>query len=265
MIYKNKLTFQSASFAIHTLLFGLFYFVGAQTNLFSSDRTDTSNIRIVGKAIRVDVVAMPSMTIQELKNYEEPAGEETQTPAPALEEKKVETGGDENTVFEKEKPQTNFADLMKNLSQRDVKKEKNQPVKKTGPQKKSGVGGISSENAKKILAMGNQLAQGSALYGASGSNANDVFDRYALAVMEKVRSNWTLPGFLAGKDFRCQVQVFISAEGKLIKTVLLTSSNNSDYDERAIAAIKKIVQFEVPDSSIAQRVAAGQIALAFPL
>lgn len=264
MIAKSKLNYQAISFSAHALVFAIFYLFSLSTNLLSP-KTDTNNIRIVGKAIRVDVVAMPTMTIQELKKYEEPAGEDVKEPAPVVEEKKVETGGDENTVFEKEVQKPSFADLMKNLSNRDVKKENSKPKKTVAEDKKSGAGGISSDAAKKILALGNQLAQGSALYGAGGENANDVFDKYALGVMEKVKGLWTLPGYLSGKDFRCQVQVFISAEGKLIKAVLISSSNNSDYDERAVAAVKRVVQFEVPDDSIASRVAAGQIALAFPL
>lgn len=264
MIAREKLTYQGISFAVHIIVFALVYLLSLAPKLLGIT-TDTSKIRIVGKAIRVDVVAMPSMTIQELKNYEEPAGEEVPEIAVKPQEKKEELGGDEKVVFEKQVEKPNFADMMKNLSSRDVKKEKNKISPKVESSKKSGAGGISADHAKKILALGNQLAQGTSLYGQSGANANDLFDKYALGVMEKVRGLWTLPGYLAGKDFRCQVQVFISSEGKLIKAVLINSSSNNDYDERAIAAIKRVVQFELPDSAIAARVSAGQIALAFPL
>lgn len=263
LYYRKKLPFQFYSLLVHALLVGSFFTISKTTNLFSSE-VDTKNIRIVGKAIRVDVVAMPTMTIQELKKVEEAPGEVE--PAPVVEEKKEEAGGDENVVFEKEKKEKpSFADLMKNLSARDVKKEKIKPKDPNEAKKQKGAGGISGDSYKKIMALGNRLAEGSALVGSGGENSGDQFDQYALKVMESVRRYWTLPGFLSGLDLSCHIQVFINDKGQLIKAEILKSSGNSEYDNRAMAAVKQVSSFPIPDGAIANKVATGNIALAFPL
>ncbi|OIQ19065.1 MAG: hypothetical protein BM556_07200 [Bacteriovorax sp. MedPE-SWde] len=251
------------SFGIHALLFAL-VFTFSDIEFFNSDKVPaiSKKMRVIGKAIKVDVVAMPKLTIQELKNM---------NPAPGKilkveKVKKAPKGGDENTVFKKKVKKTSFADMLKGLSKRNIKKSKTKKVKRkkkvTGT---SGNGGIRGKNLKKILALGNQISEGNSYTGGAGVNSGDLFDTYATSVSEVIRQNWKLPGYLLGKDLKCRIQVFISSRGKLLKFKVIESSGNTDYDQRALVAIKKVGSFPIPEKEIAARIAAGDIALAFPL
>ena len=85
----------------------------------------SKNIRVVGKAIRVDVVSMPKFTLQELKQVVEAKGDGENVVEKKAKEVK---GGDENTIFKKEVKKKSFADILKGLSKRNTKKSK-QPKK----------------------------------------------------------------------------------------------------------------------------------------
>ncbi|EQC45534.1 TolA C-terminal domain protein [Bacteriovorax sp. Seq25_V] len=247
---------------MHALLFALFFLFSKNSFFSSSHDVDKSKIRVVGKAIRVDVVAMPKMTIQELKKYDEAPGDINIKPP---EPKKVEnTGGDENTVFKKEVKKASFADMLKDLSSRETTKSKAKPVARKN-EEQAGAGGISGDKLKKIMSLGNRISEGSALYGNGGENSGDELDKYALSITDLVRRNWSLPGFLSNKDLSCQIQVFISKTGKLIKTNIIKSSGNTDYDQRALNAILKVGNFPAPSEVIANQISTGQIALGFPL
>ncbi len=262
---KKSLGYHSFSFLIHFIVFALFYvYTRVFDPSFSPTDVDKSKLRIVGKAIKVDVVAMPRFTIKELQTMDNAApGKSDNTPK--AKSKAENKGGDENTVFKKSVKKPSLSERLKQLSQRNVKKEKiRKRVKKT-KKKQTGNDGISGTRLKKILALGNQLSQGEALTGDNVGNSGDLFDQYAILITDLVRSKWTLPAYLADKDLRCTIQVFISKTGKLIRTNKITSSGNSDYDEYALSAIMKVGKFPAPDKNIATRVLSGEIALAFPL
>jgi colicin import membrane protein len=260
---RNRYSYHLLSLVLHAVLFGI---GGLLTYKIQEDMDQTSiakKMRVVGKSIKVDIVAMPRMTIQELQNAEPAAGKVE----PVKVEKVKDTGGDENTVFEKKVKKPSFSDMLKKFSKRNVKKAK---VKKFAKKKvddsQQGAGGIKGKSLKKILALGNRISEGSALTGSgSGENTNDTFDKYAIKVMESVKENWRLPGYLANKDLSCHVQVFIGRNGRLLNTKVVKSSGNSDYDQRAIASVKKTTTFPYPDETIQTRVGTGEIVLAFPL
>ncbi len=262
MVYYRKIPYHLVSFGVHALFFALFFFFSKNSIFSNSTDVDESKIRIVGKAIRVDVVSMPKMTIQELKKYDEAPGDINIKPV--VKEKVEPQGGDENTVFKKEVKKASFADMLKDLSNRDTSKSKVRPAAKKDSEK-AGAGGINGDKLKKILSLGNKISEGSALYGSGGENSGDELDKYALSITDLVRKNWSLPGFLSNKDLSCQIQVFISKTGSLIKTNIIKSSGNTDYDQRALNAILKVGNFPAPANVIANQISTGQIALGFPL
>ena len=252
--------YHTISFIIHALIVVLAYLYSSL--VMESDTpnvVDTSKTRIVGKAIRVDMVAMPKLTIQELKQMND-AAPGTPEPKPVI--KEAAKGGDENTVFQKEGKVESFADRLKALSKRKTKNAK--VVKK---KKKAEVGneGISGTRLKKILALGNKISTGESLVGLGNGNSGDLFDQYAIQITDFVRSKWRLPAYLGDKDLRCTIQVFISASGKLLNTKIIKTSGNSDYDNFALGAIKAVGFFPKPDTAISRRVVSGEIALGFPL
>ncbi|EQC50684.1 energy transducer TonB [Bacteriovorax sp. DB6_IX] len=251
------------SLGIHALLFALvFTFTGTELLSGPKEKAISKKMRVIGKAIKVDVVAMPKMTIQELKKMAPAPGKLDKAPA----KKVTSKGGDENTVFKKENKKKSFADMLKELSQRKVKKAKAQPQKKAQKTAQdSGAGGFKGKNLSKILALGNKLSEGNSYTGGAGSNSGDIFDTYATEVSETVRQWWKLPGYLMNKNLSCRVQIYISSRGKLLKYRVIESSGNKDYDDRAVRALQRVGSFPIPQKEIAARVAAGDIALAFPL
>jgi colicin import membrane protein len=82
-----------------------------------------ANIRLVESSVRVDVVAMPKMTLKELKaigsvplNNGEPAPAEPKAKTPDL--------NNSNTEFEKAAKKKNFMDMLKNIAKKNVPKAK---------------------------------------------------------------------------------------------------------------------------------------------
>lgn len=262
--YK-AIPYHLVSFGIHAFLFAvIFTFSGMELFSEPKEKTISKKMRVIGKAIKVDVVAMPKMTIQELKKMAPAPGDL----APKVKEKTPPKGGDENTVFKKETKKKSFADMLKGLSQRKVSKAKKVKQKKRKApvaQRDSGAGGFKGKNLKKILALGNRISEGNSYTGGAGTNSGDLFDTYATQISEAVRMRWKLPGYLLNKELSCRVQIYISSRGKLLKYKVIESSGNKDYDGRAIAAIQRVNSYPIPQKEIAARVAAGDIALAFPL
>lgn len=262
----NSLKYNSLSLIIHVLIALPLFFVSKNMVSNPQDTKEISKkLRVVGKAIRVDVVAMPQMTIQELKNVKEAAGDGVKP----IVKKEAPKGGDENTVFKKEIKKPSFSDMLKNLSQRQVEKNK-EKIKKKVVKKKGKAGpdrgrSFSDGQLKKVIALGNRISEGSSLYGGSGENSGDIFDRYAVSLMETVRKHWRLPGYLAKKDLKCKIQIFIGKNGEVLKHRVIESSGNPDYDDRALKSINAVGRFDAPAKEIASRIAAGEIALAFPL
>jgi len=260
---QRVMPYHLVSFGIHVSLFAvIFIFAGMEFFSESSEKTISKKMRVIGKAIKVDVIEMPRLTIQELKRMAPAPGDIQKT----IKKKAAPKGGDENTVFKKEVKKKSFADMLKGLSKRNVTKKKVAKKRRAKPvATNSGAGGFKGKNLKKILAMGNKLSEGNSYTGGSGTNSGDLFDTYAMKISEAVRGKWKLPGYLLGKDLSCRVQVYISSRGKLLKFKILESSGNKDYDQRAIAALKRVGSYPIPQKEIAARVAAGDIALAFPL
>ncbi len=255
----RMLPYHSVSFTIHLMIVIMAYLYSSLVVDNSKTKVDLSKSRIVGKSIRVDVVAMPKLTIQELKQMSD-AAPGTRSNQPQI--KEATSGGDENTVFNKESKEKSFAEKLKELSQRKTKTAKKLVKKKEA---ETGNNGIRGQRLKKILAMGNKISSGESIYGDHGGNSGDLFDLYAIKVTDLVRQNWRLPAYLADKGFRCTIQLFISQSGKLLNAKVISSSASSDYDDFALSAIKKVGAFPKPDNKIARRVVSGEIALGFPL
>src|SRR5690606_25826173 len=105
------------SFGIHMLLI-VIALVAAKFTWDRLEEKRAANIQLVQSSVRVDVVAMPEMTLKELKTFEESPIEEV---APAVpEETKPEVTTPDQPEFIKETKKQDFASMLKNLSQKKV-------------------------------------------------------------------------------------------------------------------------------------------------
>ncbi|MCK5883066.1 MAG: TonB C-terminal domain-containing protein [Bacteriovoracaceae bacterium] len=255
-----------ASFAIHILLFAVFYSMG-QIKLpdFLMSNKEI-NIRLAKASVRVDVVKMPDLTIKELKSLVQLESRGGGRPEPIV--KNVAPINDEK-AFLKKKKKTDFMSMLKTLSQRKVetkvKKLKSRPaLKRKGP-KGSKISGVMRGQLKKLLIAGNQLGSGTAIVGTGNAEVGGILDLYASTLPEHVKPHWLLPSFLMNRDLTCRVKLYLSPDGELIKAEIFESSGNDDYDLKALGAVKKSSPYPSLPDGISHFAGKGSIVLGFPL
>lgn len=213
------------------------------------------NIQLVQSSVRVDVVAMPELTVKELKTFEQQEEvEEIPTPAERAPEPEAKPDQPE---FVEEKKQQDFASMLKNLSQKKVEEK---PTKKV--EKKQNV--FDRAKIQKLVAAGNKISGGSALIGGSGEAAQGEYAQYLGAMPEAVKPYWKLPSYLASQELQARVRVFLRADGSLIKAELYESSGVTEYDQRAMEAVRR-AKFAPMPKGYSNRGVAGEIVLGFPL
>lgn len=222
---------------------------------FDPEKANLNKMRVIGKAIKVDVVAMPKMTYQELKKLSPP---KKIVAKPKSESK--DTGGSDKAILKKEKKTKSLADMLSKYATRDVKEDK-KPRKKVKKIEEV----EDTTDYSNVIAAGNKLSEGSSYTGTSSAQAQGAFDEYVLSVMEEVRKFWKLPAYLANLELSCHVQIFINAQGKLLDYKIIKSSGNKEYDDKAIGSIRSVKKFPRPDKEITNRLVAGEIVLAFPI
>lgn len=208
----------------------------------------SSSYQIVGPSLRVDVVAMPKMTIQEKAVMEAPSE------APVKEEKGAEPAPpkeNEENVFKESGARESFLNKLKKLGQ----KQKGQETGKALP----------SDEIKKLIFEGNKISKGTSLQGAfTGENADD-FNLFGQHIVERVRPYWKLPSYLKEKPLSNQVQIFLASSGQIMRINLYKSSGVEAYDQRAVEAVRSAAPFDPPPASVAQKMLEDGVILAFPL
>lgn len=256
--------FLGHSIFLHLFIIALFIGVGKLLNI-SFENTRKTNMVLVESSVRIDMVAMPKMTIKELRNIKPlDLGGETGT---ALKEppKKAPSENTNKIEFEKKgaKPMS-FMERMKLLAKQKAKAEK---------QKNKGKGSSSSQNKKSaaerkalrdLVLAGNKLSKGSSTVG-SGAGAVTAFQGYVQQLTEQVKQNWKLPSYLLNKELRCRIRVYLGGSGNLLRTEVYESSGDLEYDNKAIEAIVNSAPFPSLSSEIRSRASKGDVLLGFPL
>ena len=244
--------FFALALGVHVLFVGAFAALSLLLGLefFSSEKYE--DIELIQSAVRVDVVAMPKLTVQELKNMEPQApAAETQDEAP----KAADAQAPSEVEFKTEK-KVELSSLLSSLSSRKVEKAKKKKDK--GP-------ALSAKELNSLVMEGNKVSKGQALVGDSLGAAQSDFADYVAAIPGHIRPFWKLPSYLLEKDLKARIRVFISENGKIIKTQIYESSGVAEFDRRALEALNKAGILPAPEKSIRSRLAAGQVVLGFPL
>lgn len=223
-------------------------------------------VKMLQTAVRVDVVAMPTQTLKELKAQEmapapekiEEAAKVPEVKVEAPKEKEIEA---ENAPeFKKVGAKKDFRDMLKNLSQKEIKAPSSSG-KKTGAKK----GKMTREEINSLIIAGNKISQGNSLTGTTGTADFGAFAEYVSAMPFRVKPFWKLPSYLLGRNLKCRVRVYIAASGELIKATVFESSGVAEFDERAIQAVEAASPFPAPEDAFKKRLTQGEIALGFPL
>ncbi len=258
---ERGLGFYSAqSFVLHGLLLGLCLLL-AKIVWDSSAELRNANIQLVESSVRVEVVAMPEFTVQELKIFEE-VEEVSAAPAPEVAKKEEPPAKPDQPEFIEEKKKTDFAAMLKNLSQKKVVEKAGKDKTKEQPKKEASA--FDQKRLQKLVAAGNKLSAGTALIGAQGQAAQGEFAQYLGSMPDAVRPHWRLPSYLANQGLKARVRVFLKSDGTLIKAEIYESSGVAEYDQRAMDAVRR-ARFGVLPEGQAARAVAGEIVLGFPL
>ncbi len=254
------------SFFIHV---GLIILV-ALTSYFQwakGEKQRRLNVKLVQSSVRVDVVAMPKRTLQELKALQAAgasAGQKAEESSP--EAKPVDNTPDRGNEFIKKKEKVSFKDLLKQYSKDKVETAK-KPKKKSKSNSKKDKGLDSSTLAKLdgLIKRGNKVSSGQALVGTGSAESLTALQEYAAKLPGLVKPYWKLPSYLANQELQCRIRVFINGRGELIRSEVYEKSKDPEYDERAMKAIKAAAPFPPPDGDIINRTLRGDILMGFPL
>ncbi len=245
------------SLGAHGLLV-LLSFIGGE---FIEKAFRNNDIEIIRSSVRVDVVGMPKFTVQELKKMQaEPIVEnEPEVAKGVKEETKTETEDvikkDDLVIQEEGKKKESFLNILNDYSSKKVTAK----VEKKG--KRAGEG---NKNLDSLIIEGNRLSKGSALVGDYTDEQNSAFSAYVQNIPGIIRPFWKLPSYLLEKSLRCRIKIFLSPAGKLLKLEMQESSGDSEFDARAVSAIKS-ANFPMPSEEVGTRLTNSGIILGFPL
>jgi TonB family protein len=256
-----ELNYLGRSFTVHIAVVALFSVGSIVWQLVSPwERARLENLKLINASVRVDMVAMPKLTVNELKSATIPE----QGTQPEV-EKKVEPAKAsivepiEKDAFIKEgKNKKSFAEMMKNMQKTAKEKLTEKAGAKSGTKNDSGV-------LKDLILAGNKVSQGTAITGKGGDNESGPFIDYLSQLPEQVRVYWKLPSYLMNKNLKARVRVYVGSSGQLLRAEIFESSGSPEYDQRAIEAIKASAPFPVPEQGIQSRLSRGDVVLGFPL
>jgi TonB family protein len=253
----TKLSFDESYMLNWTLVslgihFGLLIFSYIMILIFG-DTFRSRDLKLVKSqtAIRVDVVAMPKLTIKELKNLDYSKDDKKDI----FQKKTKVERKDESDSFLKKK---SFKDLVKKLSKKEIKNKKNIDEKTGDPDN-------SLRKIKKLIKEGNIIQKGSRIVGDESSLDENELGKYREALVDKIKPYWKLPSYLKDNNYTCRVKIFLSKNGDLLKLEIYQPSGNSDYDQRVINTVKSSAPFPPLPEGFEKMGGGGGLILGFPL
>jgi colicin import membrane protein len=85
--------------------------------------------------------------------------------------------------------------------------------------------------------------QAGGVQGGAGSGLSEV---YALIVGSAIKKHWRYPSFAGEANLIVTIEMVLDAEGKIISSKVIQSSNNPEFDSSALRAIKETEYVERP-------------------
>ncbi|XGC81004.1 energy transducer TonB [Bdellovibrio bacteriovorus] len=257
------------SFAVHAVLLSFFVLKAA---FFTPEAIDFS------QAIRVDMVGLPDKV--EPKQLAPPTAEEARPALPEKEPPKpVEKPEPVPTPQPKPQPKPEAPKLPPVVKKEDgINLEKVKAKQQSAIEKLKAMAAlekikeeVQAERAKtppgagkaetgtqKIK--GNVLSPGTSLTGLSKLQ----HDNYAGTLDQHIKQNWSLPEWLAKRDFKAQARVFIDSRGNILGRKIVKSSGNQSYDEEVLATIDRSAPFPAPPEKFLAIVSVDGILIGFP-
>ncbi len=123
---------------------------------------------------------------------------------------------------------------------------------------KESAAGKANDGAQKIK--GNVLSPGTSLTGLTKLQ----HDTYASDLDRHIKDHWSLPEWLAKRDFKAQARVLIDSRGNILERKIVKSSGNPSYDEEVLATIDRSAPFPAPPEKFLAIVSVEGILIGFP-
>lgn len=260
------------SFALHALVISIFTL---KTVFFTPETIDFT------QAVRVDMVGLPDKTPP--KDLSAPAKE---NPKPALPDKepakeKPAEKPPEKVAEKKPEPKPEPVKLPPAKAKEEgINLEKVKAKQQNALEKLKAMAALEkikedvAEEKKKVAAntgtgkadtgsapiKGNVVSPGSSLTGIAKLQN----DSYISDLDRHIKQNWTIPEWLAKKDYKAQVRLFIDSRGNILGRKIVKSSGNPSYDEEVLATIDRSAPFPAPPEKLIAVFSVDGILIGFP-
>jgi colicin import membrane protein len=233
------------------------------------------NLELIQASVRVEMVAMPTHTLNELKNLSsgvEEAKKEEKTPelAKPTEKEEIKEEPKAEKVAEAATNEVAFEEAAQAKKRKEflskLKTIGSKKVESTGTQKaEKGLYGKDDSALKDLVLSGNKLSKGTSMYGDGNAAEMTAFQAYASRLPDLIRPHWRLPDFLMGKNLKARVRVWLNMSGEVTRATIYQSSGDSEFDQRAVDAVKSAAPFPALKDEFGKRALNGDILLGFPL
>lgn len=248
------------SFIAHSVLL---VFLILKNVFFDADMPDYQ------AAIRVDMVAlpdknpvMPSQPASETKPEPLPepvkAAEILPEKKPQIDETAIKLS--ENKKLEDEKQKKLDEQKRKEALDRIKKMSALESIKSSVESERIEKMVGKSESKEKPVFKGNVLNPGTELTGINKIQ----HENYVALIDRQIKENWTLPQWLANKDFKAQALLKIDQNGNIIYNQIYKSSGNANYDDIVKETIQKSGPFPKPPDKFSAILSERGVLIGFP-
>jgi colicin import membrane protein len=240
--FKGSLKWSLIAHAAIVLIFGV------KAAFFQSEPIDYS------AAVRVDIVALPDKLDPNNISLETPKEKSAETviksaekPKPKVVEKSTEP--DAINLNKAKSKQKEALEKIKKMSAID--KIKNDMERERADR----------EALKKVVQVkGNIISPGTALTGLNRVQ----HEAYISDLDRHVKERWSLPEWLAKRDFKAQVRLRLDENGQIISREIVRSSGNQSYDDMVLTTIDQSAPFPRPPEKFVAIVSVQGILIGFP-
>ena len=277
-----KISFLKSLF-LHVPIIGVIFLL-AQVKFMKQSDIIAENVRLIESSVRVDLVGMPTQTLQELEalsrqvplnqdaKIEAPKPEPVQATAPPevvvenqteyLVESEEAPTEDVDDIKDQDTSVDDFFSMLRQRSESDFPAPREETAQERSQR-------VEQERARQrlqeLVLRGNQVSEGVALVGSGSEQASDEFVIYLQSLPDQIRPHWSLPRFLQDQELRTLIRIYISDTGRLMRADVYETSGNNEFDQRAMRAVRQAEPFPPPNDNFRSRLSRGDVILAFPL
>ncbi|MEK6772614.1 MAG: TonB family protein [Bdellovibrionota bacterium] len=236
---------------------GLVLFLMLKTYFVSNDVIDYES------AIRVDLVGLPDKIDPKQLAPAEPIApppkeksEPPPAPPPAVEKEKLpdksKIDPDSINLDAVKKKQQQALNKLKSLSAIEQIKKNLEESKKQNEKDRA------QKAATQIK--GNILSPGTELTGLNKLQ----HENYVGQIDRQIKQNWSIPEWLAKKDYQAQVLLKLDEKGLILSRHIVKSSGNANYDDAVLETIDKSAPYPSPPEKLIAIVGARGLLIGFP-